>query len=130
MKKLSLALFLLLTGTQVFAEKWSYTSAKTAMIANEKEMVMCAPAPDDAGECYELTISKYNNMIREIRSQNSAKLDARLWQAINLNYKNAIDSCRSINNLGTSRMFFYPYQDCLTNHLHNLLVATIELHLK
>lgn len=130
MKKILVTSLLICVGSVAYAEKWTYSSANSAVIANEKELAMCAPAPEDAGECYEDTISKYNTMIREIRSQNSAKLDPLLWQSINLNFKKGIDSCRSDKALSDNRLFFYPYQDCMTNHLHNLLITSIELHLK
>lgn len=130
MKKFLFSAFLLTMATSSFGAKWTYSNAHDVLVSNEKEMVMCAPAPDDAGLCYEETISKYNNLIREVRSQNASKVDSKLWQTINLNYKNAIDTCRSDKNLAGSRLFFYPYQDCMTNHLHNLAVTTIELHLR
>ena len=130
MKKIIAVAFLLSASTIALADKWTYNSAINSVVANEKELSMCAPAPDDAGTCYEDTISKYNSMIRDIRAQNGQKVDSLLWQSINLNYKKGIDSCRSDENLSDNRLFFYPYQDCLTNHLHNLLITTIELHLK
>lgn len=130
MQKLLISLSIFSISTLVSAEKWDYSKALKSVANNEAELAMCAPAPEDAGECYESTISQYSKMIKEIRSQNSTKLDTRLWQSINLNYKNAIDTCRSENNISVNRLFFYPYQDCMTNHLHNLLITTIELHLK
>lgn len=113
-----------------FAEKLNYSTATKSISAIEKDMMMCSTSPDEAGECYEDTIEKYNLIIKDVRSSNASKVDAKLWQAINLSYKKQIDSCRSDYNTSTKRHFFYPYQDCLTNSLHNLAITAVELHLK
>lgn len=108
----------------------TYTSANNKIISIEKELAPCVVAPMEAAQCYEDALEKYDQLIKDIRKQNSKKIDQKLWYSINLGVKNQINSCRDSNLISGTRNFFYPFQDCETNLTHSLAVTAIELHLK
>lgn len=131
MKKILLLSAIAVLGFQgANAANWTYKGATNKIIEIEKELLACSPSPDEAGECYEVAIDQYNELISSVRSQNSKKIDSKLWLSINLGFKKHGDSCRAPQNLSQERLFFYPYQDCLTNNLHSLAVTAVEMHLK
>lgn len=131
MKKIILLSVMAFFGFQsANATNWTYQSANNKILSIEKELLACSPSPDEAGECYEKAIGEYDQLIGAVRSQNAKKVDARLWYSINLGFKKHGDSCRSDQNISPERLFFYPYQDCLTNNFHSFAVTAVELHLK
>lgn len=131
MKKVILLSAMALLGFQsANAAHWTYKSATNKILAIEKELLACSPSPDEAGECYEIALDQYDQLIGSVRSQNAKKVDAKLWYAINSGFKKHGDSCRSDLNLSQDRFFFFPYQDCLTNNFHSLAITAVELHLK
>lgn len=113
-----------------FAKPLTYSGALATVAAIETDLKNCAPSPDEAGACYQETEEKYNAMIADIRGKYSKKVDQKLWQTINLNFKKQGDLCRSDFMLSGEHNFFYMYQDCLVNNLHSLTITAIELHLK
>lgn len=113
-----------------FAKAPTYASSIATAAAIEKELQACAPSPDEAPECYMEAEEKYSQMISSIRNTYRNKVDQKLWQSINLNFKKQGDLCRTDFMLSGDFHFFYLYKDCLTNNLHSLAITAIELHLK
>ncbi len=131
LKKSLLAITLILLSNQLFAENNKLYNQYLGEVAKtEAYLSKCIPDEDMSTQCYLDAENKYDKIITNIRETYSSKVDAKLWQAINLGYLNRKKNCKAqYLDAGTTQVF-YPYIDCLHSTNHSLVITTIELHLK
>lgn len=78
----------------------------------------------------DLAVSKYKQIIKKVRNQNTQKVDEKLWQSINVNFNSLIKNCRSSTYTEVDFIApLMPVSDCEVINYRNFATTTVKLHL-
>lgn len=118
------------SSTLFAAETQLYNQYMSNIAKTEANLAKCIPDEEKSALCYQNADKTYDKIIKDVRKTYGAKVDSKLWQAINVGSVTRKNNCRSSYlDAGTSQVF-YPYIDCVHAANHSLVITTVELHLK